>query len=201
MSLATDVLDLLKSSVDRGGYIKGLTSEEIAGMTGTRRHDVNKILYDLRGRGAVKFTEKKGGRDGGIIISGLRLRKRVLTEMAQNGVEPKETGVDIWDQGPPPPAPVQMPTEEELAEGLPATPPAPQPPQARYPKLMALLDRKRLAEDAAKNLEALGADTLAVQALELVDAPLTPLQKEIAEFFVRHHSLVQLVVKDNEKNG
>lgn len=70
------------------------------------------------------------------------------------------------------------------------------PPRVRYPKIVALLDRKRLAEQASLNLEALGADDLAIKALDLVNAPLTPLQKEVAQFFVNHPEFVRFAMEE-----
>lgn len=201
-SRATLVLNLLKDNANKKGYVKDLDSDKIKKILGWNIHDTNKTIFDLQHRGLVGFSQNnKQGRDGTILLYRFRLTKHGMSIMnvPENEVSETEGEIPIDEEtkeiaGRVPTAVV--PLVETATKAVAATPPPPLPQHApRYPHLLSLIDRKRLAEEAAKNLEALGADNLALQALALVDTPLTPLQKEIAQFFVDYPEFVKFVVE------
>ena len=261
MSKIDELWKLIKENSDTKGYVKGLDTLTLNQQLNLNKHDINKYLGDLKKRGLLGYSERKGGKDGSLILYRFRLRtpgiQQVVSERVMQSKESvgSEDKLDVpgWpmdtatSDGPAEVAdrPVEMekpiwhaydatcemmhpgeahaawkrkkehrtldepvpagasseataPTDAEAEEASSATTAAQrpsEPPGDRYPRLIALLDRKRLAEQASKNLEALGADNLALEALALVDLPLMPLQKEIVQFFADHPEFVRYVVE------
>ena len=72
------IFTLLKMHANDKGYVKGLTVDSIARLTGVTGHDVAKTLWGLQKRNLLGFSERKGT-GGHSVPYRFRIKKQGLT--------------------------------------------------------------------------------------------------------------------------
>lgn len=188
------LLDLLCRNTNERGLVT-LSTRQIRMKAGLSKHDLVKLLFDLRDEGKIDATIR--GTGPAMRPTAIRIRPAGFYREAAPEPTGRPEGAAGFPAGIQAPGATEGPEEAAPVQEIAAVVPVPQdvlddaasimdakPPAftaEAYPEIFALLERegrREKIEEAARALEQAGLDDMAVQALEAIPS-ITPLEAEI----------------------